>query len=341
MKSKNITIKHIAGTLGISISTVSRALHDAYDVSPETREKVLALAEELDYKPNPYAVSLVKHSTNIIGVLLPEIATHYFSTVVKGIQDVAYNTGYNVMFFISSESLEREKMILKQLNINTLDGLLVSVSSETTTSEHFMKLINKGLPLVFFDRVLPDVPTSKVIQDDYQVAFNTTEHLIQQGYKRIAHLGGPKNLEVSRQRAQGYLDALEKHGQVILNKKYIVYSGVSQEDGVRDVSKLLGLKPLPDAIFCFNDRKAIGAMLALKRYGYRIPRDIGLAGFMNAPTSEVVEPALTTVEQAAYEIGAKSCLLLLDHIKNPDREPETIMMPSKLIIRESSLRTKT
>ena len=340
MKSKNISIKHIAEQLGISISTVSRALHDAYDVSPETRKKVLALAEELDYQPNPYAVSLVKHSTNIIGVLLPEIATHYFSTVVKGIQDVAYNCGYNVMFFISSESLEREKAILKQLNINTLDGLLVSVSSETNTSEHFMKLINKGLPLVFFDRVLPDVPTSKVIQDDYQGAFNTTEHLIQQGYKRIAHLGGPKNLEVSRLRAQGYLDALEKHGQVILNKKYVVYSGVSQEDGVRDVSKLLGLKPLPDAIFCFNDRKAIGAMLALKRYGYRIPRDIGLAGFMNAPTSEVVEPSLTTVEQAAYEIGAKSCLLLLEHIKNPDRAPETIMMPSKLIIRESSLRTK-
>ena len=243
MKSKNISIKHIAEQLGISISTVSRALHDAYDVSPETRKKVLALAEELDYQPNPYAVSLVKHSTNIIGVLLPEIATHYFSTVVKGIQDVAYNCGYNVMFFISSESLEREKAILKQLNINTLDGLLVSVSSETNTSEHFMKLINKGLPLVFFDRVLPDVPTSKVIQDDYQGAFNTTEHLIQQGYKRIAHLGGPKNLEVSRLRAQGYLDALEKHGQVILNKKYVVYSGVSQEDGVRDVSKLLGFDP--------------------------------------------------------------------------------------------------
>ena len=150
LKSKNITIKFIAETLKISVSTVSRALHDAYDVSSETRRKVLELAEQLDYRPNPYAVSLVKQQTNIIGVLLPEIATHYFSTVVKGIQDVAYGVGYNVMFFISNESIEREKIIIKQLNTNSLDGLLISVSSETTTSEHFKKLIDKGLPIVFF-----------------------------------------------------------------------------------------------------------------------------------------------------------------------------------------------
>jgi DNA-binding LacI/PurR family transcriptional regulator len=338
MKSKNITIKHIAETLGISISTVSRALHDAYDVSPETRKKVMALAEQLDYQPNPYAVSLVKHRTNIIGVLLPEIAIHYFSTVVKGLQDVAYSAGYNVMFFISSESLEREKMILKQLNINTLDGLIASVSSETSSAEHFQKLLDKGLPIVLFDRILPDLNVSKVIQDDYQGAFNATQHLIQQGFRRIAHLAGPKNLEMTRLRTQGYLDALEQNDLAPLSKKHIIYSGVSQEDGVRDVSKLLAIKPLPDAIFCFNDRKAIGAMLALKRYGYRIPRDIGLVGFMNAPTSEVVEPSLTTVEQAAYEVGAKSCLLLLEHIKNPERPVETIMMPSKLIVRESSMK---
>jgi LacI family transcriptional regulator len=340
MKSKNVTIKQIAETLKISISTVSRALHDAYDVSPETRRKVVELAEQLDYKPNPYAVSLVKHQTNIIGVLLPEIAIHYFSTVVKGLQDVAYSAGYNVMFFISSESLEREKAILKQLSSSSLDGLIASVSSETSSSEHFQKLIDRGLPVVLFDRILPDLNVSKVIQDDYQGAYNATQHLVQQGFKRIAHLGGPKNLETTRLRTQGYLDALEHAGLSPLSKKYIINSGVSQEDGVRDVSKLLAVKPLPDAIFCFNDRKAIGAMLALKRYGYRIPKDIGLVGFMNAPISEVVEPGLTTVEQAAYEVGAKSCLLLLEHIKNPEREAEIITMPSKLIIRESSLKVK-
>ena len=337
MKNKNITIKHIAQTLGISISTVSRAMHDAYDVSPETREKVMALAEQLDYKPNPYAVSLVKQETNIIGVLLPEIATHYFSTVVKGIQDVAYNVGYNVMFFISGESLEREKMILKRLNINSLDGLLVSVSAETSTSEHFQKLLEQGLPIVFFDRVLPDIAASKVIQDDYQGAFNATSHLIQQGFKRIFHLAGPKNLEMSRQRMEGWIGALEQNG-IAVRKDYVLHSGFTQEDGVRDVSKMLGLKALPDAIFAVNDRKAIGAMLALKRYGYKIPQHIALAGFMNSPVSEVVTPALTTVEQAAYEIGAKSCQLLLAHIKSPDMEPQTVMMPSKLIIRESSIK---
>ena len=338
MKSnKNITIKHIAQKLGISISTVSRALHDAYDVSPETRKKVMALAEELDYIPNPYAVSLVKQNTHIIGVLLPEIATHYFSTVVKGIQDVAYNVGYNVMFFISSESLEREKIIIKSINVNSLDGLLVSVSAETNNGDHFKKLIDKGLPIVFFDRVLDDINTSKVVQDDYQGAFNATVHLIQQGFTRIAHLAGPKNLHIGQQRLKGYMDALEQNN-LPLHKNYILHSGMSQEDGVRDISKLLAVKPLPDAIFAANDRKAIGAMLGLKRYGYKIPQHIAIVGFMNAPIAEVVTPSLTTVEQAAYEIGAKSCQLLFQHIKTPDMEPETVVMPSRLIIRESSIR---
>ena len=250
---------------------------------------------------------------------------------------MAYNVGYNVMFFISGESLEREKIILKRLNINSLDGLLVSVSAETSTSEHFQKLLEQGLPIVFFDRVLPDIVASKVIQDDYQGAFNATSHLIQQGFKRIFHLAGPKNLEMSRQRMEGWIGALEQNG-IAVRKDYVLHSGFTQEDGVRDVSKMLGLKALPDAIFAVNDRKAIGAMLALKRYGYKIPQHIALAGFMNSPVSEVVTPALTTVEQAAYEIGAKSCQLLLAHIKSPDMEPQTVMMPSKLIIRESSIK---
>lgn len=334
---KNITIKHIAKTLGISTSTVSRALHDAYDVSPETRRKVMALAEELDYKPNPYAVSLVKQNTNMIGVLLPEIAVYYFSMVVKGIQDVAYSVGYNVMFFISGESLEREKMILKNLNVNSLDGLLVSVSAETNTSEHFKKLIDKGLPIVFFDRVLDDIHTSKVIQDDYQGAFNATQHLIQQGFTRIAHLAGPKNLNIAQQRLQGYLDALSQNNLPI-RKNYIVHSGLTEEDGVQAMSKLLAIKPLPDALFCVNDRKAIGAMLALKRYGYKIPHHMAMVGFQNAPISEVVTPSLTTIEQTAYEIGAKSCQLLLDHIKTPNMEPQIVVMPTRLIIRESSMK---
>lgn len=337
MKSKSVTIKEIANILGIAVSTVSRALHDAYDVSPETRKKVMAMAEELDYRPNPYAVNLVTRRTNIIGVLLPEIATHHFSTIVKGIQDVAYNVGYNVMFFISGESLEREKYILKQLNNNSLDGLLASVSAETDTSEHFLKLTDRGLPIVFFDRVRNDMFTSKVIQDNYRGAFNATTHLIQQGYKRIAHLAGPKNINAAERRMQGYLDALEQNNLKI-KKEYIIYSGFTQENGLQDVTKLLGIKPLPDAIFAVNDLKAIGAMIGLKRYGYKIPQHIGIVGFLNTPSSEIISPSLTTIEQTAYEIGAKSCQLLLEHIKNPDTVPQTVLMPSKLVIRESSLR---
>ena len=339
MKHQSVTIKHIAAALNISISTVSRALHDAYDVSPETRRKVLELAEQLEYNPNPFAVSLVKHETKIIGVLLPEIATPYFSMVVKGIQDVAYSAGYNVMFFISDESLEREKLILKKLSVNSLDGLLVSISIETNTSEHIQKLMGKGLPVVFFDRVLKDIHTSKVVQDDYQGAYNATVHLIQQGYKRIAHLAGPKNLENAQKRAQGYLDALTENNMEV-RKNLLIYSSFSQEDGVRDMSKLLGLKPLPDAVFAVNDRKAIGAMIALRRYGYKVPEHVGIVSFGNTPVSEVTTPPLSTVEQAAYEMGTKSCQLLFAHIKTPTIEPQTVVMPSKLVIRESSIRPK-
>ncbi len=336
MKNK-VTIKYIAEQLGISISTVSRALHDAYDVSPETRKKVMELAEQLDYNPNPFAVSLVKHETNIIGVLLPEIATPYFSMVVKGIQDVAYSAGYNVMFFISDESLEREKNILKRLSINMLDGLLASISLDTTNTEHFRKLIEKGLPVVFFDRVPSDIATSKVVQDDYRGAYNATEHLIQQGCRRIVHLAGPKTLENAKLRLQGYIDALEKN-DIKVQKQYIIHSGFSQEDGLRDTSKFLGIKPLPDAIFAVNDRKAVGAMLALRRYGFKIPNHMALVSFGNTPLAEAVVPNLTTVVQSAYEIGAKSCQLLFDHIKTPNIEPQTVVMPSQLIVRESSLK---
>ncbi len=339
MKNQSVTIKHIAAALNISISTVSRALHDAYDVSPETRQKVLALAEQLDYNPNPFAVSLVKHETKIIGVLLPEIATPYFSMVVKGIQDVAYNAGYNVMFFISDESFEREKIILKRLSINSLDGLIAAVSVETHTSEHFQKLMAKGLPIVFFDRVLSDINTSKVVQDDYRGAYNATLHLIQQGCKRIAHLGGPKHLVNAQKRAQGYLDALSDNGME-MKKNLVVHSGFTQDDGLRDMSKLLGLKPLPDAVFAVNDRKAIGAMLALRRYGYKVPEHVAIVSFGNTPVSEVMTPTLSTVEQAAYEIGAKSCQLLFGHIKSPEIEAQTVVMPSKLVIRESSVKPK-
>ena len=213
----------------------------------------------------------------------------------------------------------------------------MSVSKETNTSEHFKKLIDKGLPIVFFDRVLDDIHTSKVIQDDYQGAFDATQHFIDQGFVRIAHLAGSKSLNISKQRLQGYLDALEQNGLPI-QKKYILYSGYTEEDGLRDMSKLLTVKPLPDALFCVNDRKAIGAMLALKRYGYKIPQHIAIAGFMNAPITEVVTPSLTTIEQPAYAIGKKSCELLLEHIKNPNFIPQTVVMPSKLIIRESSIK---
>jgi len=330
-----ITIKDIARNLNISVATVSRALRDTYDVNKETREKVLQMAKALDYKPNVNATGLAKGKTNNIGIILPFVTNYYFSTVITGIQEVAYSKGYNIMLFITNDAEEREIDITHNLNISSFAGFLVS--SCASSFKHFSELTDKGIHVVFFDRVSPTIDTSKVMQDDYNGAFMATEHLIQQGYTRIAHLAGPRGIAMTEKRLKGYQDALEKHN-LPLHEQFIIHSGFSQDCGEADTQKLLSCKKRPDAIFGVNDRKAIGAMLALKQHNIKIGKETGVIGFTNDPASALISPSLTTVAEPAFEIGKISCELLLKHITKKRFPPEEVVLPSTLIVRESTVR---
>lgn len=335
MPQKIVTIKDIARALGVSFATVSRALRDSHDVSRETREKVLSMAGQLKYKPNLNAQGLVSRQTHNIGVILPFITNYYFSTVFTGIQETAWNKGYNVILYVTNDSAERESTILQDLSCTNLDGLLACISAHSDSSGYFQDIIDQDIPVVFFDRIQSGILTSKVMQDDYNGAFEAVEHLIQSGYQKIAHISGPKGFALTDNRAQGYRDALKKHCLPV-NDKWMIYSGFSQEHGEKDVESLFGARTKPDAIFAVNDRKAIGAMLALKKMNLRIGEEIGVMGFTNDPVSSLISPALSTVAEPALEIGTKSCELLIQHIMKKNFTPQEIVLPGKLIIRDST-----
>jgi len=335
-KKRPITIKDIARILNISVSTVSRALRDTYDVNRETKERVVALAAELNYKPNFNATGLAKGSTRNIGIIIPHITNYYFSTVITGIQEIAFSQGFKIVLFVTNDSAVREREIIESLAISSLDGLLVSISSNTDECMHFQEIMDAGLPIVFFDRVPLEIETSKVVQDDYYGAFQATVHLIDNGYTRIAHIAGPKGLSFTEKRLYGYLDALKEYNMEC-SEEWIVHSGFSQQDGEHDCNQLLKLKNKPNAIFAVNDRKAIGAMLALKNENIMIGKEIGVIGFTNDPISTIISPSLTTVAEPAFEIGKRSCELLIKHITKPYFEPEHVVLANRLIIRESSM----
>lgn len=335
-----VTIKDLAKALNISVSTVSRALRGTYDVNEETKEKVLALAEELHYRPNSNARGLAaRGSTRNIGVILPFIANYYCSTVITGIQEVAYSKGYNIVLFVTNDAAERELSIIRNLSMSSLDGFLISVSSGTDPHRYTEEIMTHGIPVVFFDRVPDHMPASKVMQDDYNGAFETVEHLISNGYRQIAHIAGPRGLSLTEQRLKGYLAALTKH-RIPIKEEWIIHSGFSQECGEEDTRLLLAPEEQPDAIFAVNDRKAIGAMLVLKDKGIRIGQDFGVAGFTNDPMSAIISPTLTTMAEPAFDIGKISCELLLKHIAKKHFQAEDVILPGKLIIRESSRRRK-
>lgn len=339
MKKRPARIKDIAEILNISVSTVSRALRDTYDVNQETRDKVLAIANQLKYKPNMHASALASGNTRNIGVVIPFITNYYFSTVISGIQETAYHNGYNLILLVTNDSAEREKSMIENLSISSLDGLLVSISSNSTMVDHFQSLIDDGVSVVFFDRVPKDIEATKVMQDDFQGAFDATEHLIHNGYTHIAHIAGNEHLAFTQNRLHGYLEALKKHN-IPIREEWIIYSGFSQQYGEEDMQKLLQLTEQPDAIFAVNDRKAVGAINALKHSGRRVGKDIGVIGFTNDPIATIIEPSLSTIEEPAFDIGKQSCELLIKHIANKKILPKEIILPSKLIVRESSKRKK-
>jgi len=343
MKYNQVTIKDIARELGISPSTVSRALKDHPDISPDTKKAVNELAEKLNYQPNIVALSLRQSKTNTIGVIIPEIVHFFFSTVISGIEDVAYSAGYNVILAQSNESQTREISDIKALFNSRVDGMLMSVSRETTNFDHIESMLAKGVPIVFFDRVYDTAQASKIIVDDFTGAKEATLHLIDQGCKRIAHIEGPPNLEISKQRLEGYKEALKEHNMPFNKELVAICPSGTIEEGKKATEKLLSLKNPPDAIFATNDPAAMGAMQAIKAKGLKMPDNVALVGFSNWFFSSLMDPPLSSVDQPGFEMGQEAAKLLIRQIEKQEKDdeditPETKILKTRLIIRESSLK---
>ncbi|MCM5662405.1 LacI family DNA-binding transcriptional regulator [Galbibacter mesophilus] len=338
MKKSKPTIHEIAKLLNIDSSTVSRALNDSKLVTQKTKDKVLKKAKEIGYQRNMLASNLRKSKSNTIGVIVPRISRHFFSSTIAGIEEAAYTHGYNVVIAQSMEKLEREKRIVGNFISNRVDGVLVSVSMETVSAEHLERFNQTNTPLVFFDRALPNVNNSKVLIDDYQASLQATEHLIEMGCKKIAHLSGPKNLAIYKNRLKGYKDAL-KLNDIPFDSKLVFASALHQEDGYRLADDIIKSKKAIDGIVSANDLAAIGAMKKLKESKVRIPEDIAVVGFSNEPMSAVIEPALSTVDQSGYDIGKIACNLLIDSLKNDGAiATKTVTLSPTLIKRASTLR---
>ncbi|MBP8793274.1 MAG: LacI family DNA-binding transcriptional regulator [Lutibacter sp.] len=333
MKDGKITIHDISRELGIDSSTVSRALNNSSRVTQKTKDKILKKALELGYQRNSLASKLRTNKTNTIGVIVPRISRHFFSTVIAGIEETAYEAGYNVIICQSLEDIKREKKLVETLLSNRVDGILISVSIQTVDADY---LRTNDIPLIFFDRPYNVSENTNVIIDDYKASFEATEHLILGGCKNIAHFSGPQELELYRRRKKGYIDAMMKHNLEI-KSDYIIESRLMKEDGEENAKTLLKL-PKVDGVFSANDTAAISAILFLKKQGVKIPEEIAFVGFSNEPIASVIEPSLTTINQKDFEMGKVAASLLFEQIKNEGviKKGQTEMLKPELIIRKSS-----
>lgn len=332
-----ITIKDLASNLGLSASTISRALNDHPDINVETKKLVHDLAEKLDYEPNFMARNLKSKNSNQIGIIVPEIKHDFFSKAISGIEEVAYKNGFTVIVSQSNEDEEREKLNANSLYQNRISGMIVSLSQTTKNVDHFRNLLKKGVKIVLFDRVTDDIDTYKVVIDDYQSSYDAVSYLISKGFKNIIHLAGPQNLTNCLDRYRGYKNAI-MDANLKFREDLVFYGGMHEDDGKKDLENLIDKKIKFDAIFAVNDPVAIGATVVLKKKGLKIPEDVAVLGFSNNPITEYVTPSITTVEQPAYEMGKLSASILISLIRgeNIENGSKLISLPSKLIIREST-----
>ena len=344
MKFEPVTIKDIGKALGLSTSTVSRALRGSYEISSETKKLVLEYAEKINYRPNPIALSLKERRNHSLGIIVCEIANNFFSQAINGIESIAYNRGYHVIISQSHESYERELVIVDHLASRSVDGLLVSVSSETKDYNHFKQLYEKGLPIVFFDRVANEINTHKVIADNFKGAYDATEHLIKNGFKRIGHITSAPYLSNSEERLEGYKEALRIYNIEFDERliHYCYHGGMIYDEVEEALKKFFKLKPKADALFTAGDRITTTCMQALQKLDKKIPEDVGIIGFTNTNVGELFNPALSVVRQPAFEIGQVATELLISMIesKRPVTEFISKALQTELIIRASSARIK-
>ena len=332
----SLTMKDIAAEMGVSVATVSRALKDSPRISKELRQKIQQYARDHHFTPNVLAESL-RHSKvkpqKLIGVIVPELVHYYFMTILKGIEEEAEAHGYRVVVAQSGERYEHEVRLCQSFFENKVCGVIVSQAKDTQRYEHFQRLIDAGVPLVFYDRICTGVNASRVVVDDYMGAFNAVTHLIETGCKRIAFYGSAPTMEISKNRFNGYKDALLKHG--LKFDESITRICDNRADAEAITPELLEGEHVPDGFFAVNDDTAIGILYTAKRMGFRVPDDISICGFTNGQRAVACDPMLTTVEQRGVKVGEEAADILIDQVEGilPRDKTERRVVRTRLVIR--------
>ena len=338
---KEVTIYDLALKLNISPTTVSRGLQDHPAINKATKKKILELANEIGYRSNHFARNLRQQKTNTIGVIVPRLNSSFTSTAIAGMENVVNKSGYTLLISQSLELFKKEIANAKTMFNNRVDGLLVSLAYDSENIAHFNDFFNKNVPVIFFDRVPESNDFTAILIDNKKSAYEAVNHLIEQGCKRIVHITAPENRNVYRDRLQGYKKALADN-KIEYNEAYVLTSNLTQEAGAQAAEKIKQMRPLPDAVFAANDITAIGCMLAMKKAGINIPKDMAFVGFNNDAVSNVVEPNLTTVNYPGYEMGCIAAQNLINHLNGVSniKTTNTIILRSELLIRDSSLKIR-
>lgn len=331
-----LTMKDIARELGVSVATVSRALKDSPRISAERRALIQQYAREHDFIPNVIAETLRYarvQPLRVLGVIIPDIVHYYFASVLAGIEQEAMRRGYLVVYAQSGESYEREKAICKSFYENKVCGIIVSQAKETHQYEHFQRLLDAGLPLVFFDRICTGVNASRVVVDDYMGAFNAVTYLIERGSQRIAFYGSNMNMEISKNRFNGYKDALMKKGLAYDPELTLICD--NRADAETMTPAILERETPPDGFFAINDDTAIGILYTAKRMGFRVPEDIQICGFTNGYRSIACDPMLTTVEQRGRSVGEEAASILIDQVEKNIAADQVVkrIVRTRLVVR--------
>jgi LacI family transcriptional regulator len=336
---KEVTIYDLAKELNLSPATVSRGLKDHQAVNKTTKKRIMDMAEEMGYRHNNFASNLRKQTTNTIGIIVHELNSNFITSVLAGIEKVTTEAGYDLIIAHSSESFTKEAANALNLFHKRVDGLIASLSFDTQNLNHFQVFADRGIPVIFFDRVEENVESTKVIIDNYKNGYQATQHLVEQGCKRIVMVTASLKRNVYAQRFKGYKDALYDNG-IKFDDKLVLIKDLSEKCGVEAAKQIMKMNPLPDGAFITNDFSAAVCMQTLKENGIRIPQDIAVVGFNNDTISKIVEPQLTTINYPGIDIGEIAARNLIDHLKGKSNisQTNTIVVKSELIIRKSSLR---
>ena len=334
------TLKDIAEALQISVSTVSRALKENPRISLSTQKKVKQTAKRLGYLSVDLLEEKQKKHSNLIGVIVPKISYYLYAMAISGIEKVAEANGMHIIVCQSNESYEREKSLVEELSSIGVNGIIASLASKTKNFSHFNSLKKLGIPIVFFNRECKDVITNKVTIDNSRAAYEAVNHLISVGCKQIAYLGGPEELQINRDRANGYKNALLDHN-LESKKEYLVYSNFDKESILSSARKLFYAPSHPDGILAFSDQIAVSVMLAAKERGIAIPEDLAIIGFNNEPVGELLDPSLTTIDQPGFRMGEESAQLLINELKKPSNLFEKRILKSFLVVRNSTNKNKS